>query len=90
MGNPLLLESARWQNSHRRIKALLAQSFTLITQACETYLVLQDKPEPLRTSLALLIHAPVASMADVRKRVKQLRHAIAAGERRTVPPTLIG
>lgn len=90
MGNPLLLESARWQNSHRRIKALLAQSFTLITQACETYLVLQDKPEPLRTSLALLIDAPVESMADVRKRVKQLRHAIAAGERQSVPPTLIG
>ncbi len=90
MGNPLLLESARWQNSHRRIKALLAQSFTLITQACETYLVLQDKTEPLRTSLALLIEAPVTSMADVRKRVKQLRHAIAAGERKTVPPTLIG
>ncbi|MCW2475544.1 p-hydroxybenzoic acid efflux pump subunit AaeB [Candidatus Symbiopectobacterium sp. NZEC151] len=90
MGNPLLLESARWQNSHRRINALLAQSFTLITQACETYLVLQDKPEPLRTSLALLIDAPVDSMADVRKRVKQLRHAIAAGERKTVPPTLIG
>ncbi|WP_440867448.1 p-hydroxybenzoic acid efflux pump subunit AaeB [Symbiopectobacterium purcellii] len=90
MGNPLLLESASWQNSHRRIKALLAQSFTLITQACETYLVLQDKPEPLRTSLAMLIDAPVDSMVDVRKRVKQLRHAIAAGERKTVPPTLIG
>lgn len=90
MRSQLMFESARWQNSHRRIKALLAQSFTLITQACETYLVMQDKPEPLRTSLALLIDAPVESMADVRKRVKQLRHAIAAGERQSVPPTLIG
>ncbi|MGL9735746.1 MAG: hypothetical protein ACR5LF_09160 [Symbiopectobacterium sp.] len=42
IGNPLLLESARWQNTHRRIKALLAQSFTLITQECETYMMLQD------------------------------------------------
>lgn len=91
MRSQLMLESARWQNSHRRIKALLAQSFTLITQACETYLVLQqDKPEPLKSSLKLLIDAPVESMADVHKRVKQLRHAIAAGEREGVPLTLIG
>ncbi|MGL9735747.1 MAG: hypothetical protein ACR5LF_09165 [Symbiopectobacterium sp.] len=52
--------------------------------------MLQDKPEPFRTSLALLIDAPVVLMADVRKRVKQLRHAIAACERSTVPLALIG
>lgn len=92
MRSQLMLESARWQNSHRRIKALLAQSFTLITQACETYLVLQqdDEPQPLKSSLKVLIDAPVESMADVHKRVKLLRHALAAGERQDVPPTLIG
>lgn len=90
MCSHLVLESARWQNSRQRIKALLAQSFALITHAYETYLALQDTDTPLRSSLKVLIDAPVDSVADVRQRMKLLRYAIAAEERRQMPSAVVG
>lgn len=88
MHSSLMLESSRWQNSHRRLTSLHTQSLTMITQACETYLMLQDTPTPVKSSLRLVLDQPVESFRDVHCRVKALRHLIAA-DSRDVPPTLI-
>ncbi|MEH2920751.1 p-hydroxybenzoic acid efflux pump subunit AaeB [Samsonia erythrinae] len=89
MRSSLMMESSRWQNSNRRLTSLHTQSLTMITQACETYLVLQDVPTHVRSSLKLVLDQPVESFRDVHCRLKALRHLIAA-DSRGVPPTLIG
>ncbi|WP_409160301.1 p-hydroxybenzoic acid efflux pump subunit AaeB [Pectobacterium sp. B2J-2] len=88
MHNSLMLESSRWQNSNRRLTSLHTQSLTMITQACETYLMLQDAPTPVKSSLKLVLDQPVESFRDVHCRVKALRHLIVA-DSRNVPPTLV-
>lgn len=88
MRSSLMLESSRWQNSNRRLTSLHTQSLTMITQACETYLILQDAPTPVKSSLKLVLDQPVESFRDVHCRVKALRHLIAA-DSRDVPPMLL-
>ncbi|KHN54231.1 p-hydroxybenzoic acid efflux pump subunit AaeB [Pectobacterium fontis] len=88
MRSSLMLESSRWQNSNRRLTSLHTQSLTMITQACETYLMLQDASPPVKSSLTRVLDQPVESFRDVHCRVKALRHLMAA-DSRDVPPTLV-
>lgn len=88
MRNHLMMESSRWQNSNHRLKSMHTQSLALITQACETYLVLQDNPSWGKSSLQWIIDQPVESMQDVHRRLKSLRHLIAASHRQAIPPTV--
>ncbi|MEQ9862210.1 p-hydroxybenzoic acid efflux pump subunit AaeB [Pectobacterium cacticida] len=89
MRSNLMLESSRWQNSNRRLISLHTQSLTMITQACEAYLILRDEPTPIKSSLKLILDRPVESLRDVHCRLKALRQLIAA-DSRDVPPMLIG
>ncbi|PWD62610.1 p-hydroxybenzoic acid efflux pump subunit AaeB [Pectobacterium parmentieri] len=88
MRSNLMMESSRWQNSNRRLTSLHTQSLTMITQACETYLTLQDVPTHVKSSLKQVLDPPVESFGDVHHHVKALRHLIAA-DSRDVPPTLV-
>lgn len=58
MRNNLMMESSRWQKVNRRVKALHTLSLTLITQACETYLILLNHPDALKESLREQLMVP--------------------------------
>ncbi len=45
MRSNLNMESSRWAKANRRLRALNTLSLTLITQACETYLIQNTRPE---------------------------------------------
>ncbi|MCL2898118.1 p-hydroxybenzoic acid efflux pump subunit AaeB [Brenneria tiliae] len=88
MRTHLMMESSRWQNGSRRLKAMHTQSLALITQSCETYLILQDHASWVKGSLKWIIDQPVESMRDVHQRLKTLRYLIAASHSRAIPPTV--
>ncbi|MFC3394080.1 p-hydroxybenzoic acid efflux pump subunit AaeB [Brenneria rubrifaciens] len=88
MRSYLMMESSRWQNSNRRLKSMHTQSLALITQACETYLILQDHPSWMKGSLKWVIDQPVESMRDVHQRLKSLRHLMVASDSQAIPPTV--
>ncbi|PWC20280.1 p-hydroxybenzoic acid efflux pump subunit AaeB [Brenneria roseae subsp. roseae] len=90
MRNHLMMESSRWQNSNRRLKAMHTQSLALITQSCETYLILQDNPSWVKGSLKWVIDQPVESMQDIHRRLKSLRRLIVASHSQDMPPTVSG
>lgn len=90
MRNHLMMESSRWQNSNRRLKAMHTQSLALITQSCETYLILQDNPSWVKGSLKWVIDQPVESMQDIHQRLKSLRRLIVASHSQDMPPTVSG
>ncbi|PWC13090.1 p-hydroxybenzoic acid efflux pump subunit AaeB [Brenneria roseae subsp. americana] len=90
MRNHLMMESSRWQNSNRRLKAMHTQSLALITQSCETYLILQDNPSWVKGSLKWVIEQPVESMQDIHRRLKSLRRLIVASHSQDMPPTVSG
>lgn len=90
MRNHLMMESSRWQNSNRRLKAMHTQSLALITQSCETYLILQDNPSWVKGSLKWVIDQPVESMQDIHRHLKSLRRLIVASHSQDMPPTVSG
>jgi len=77
MRGSLMMESSRWQRVNRRLKALHSMSLSLITQACETYLIMQTTPELVPVEIKRLFDEPVADLHDVRKKMKQLRQIVA-------------
>ncbi|OAT16189.1 fusaric acid resistance protein [Buttiauxella noackiae ATCC 51607] len=84
MRTNLNIESARWGRANRRLKAINTISLTLITQACETYLIQNTRPEFVTPEFRALFEAPVETAADVHKQVKVIRKFISyAGEKNT-------
>ncbi|MFB0711269.1 p-hydroxybenzoic acid efflux pump subunit AaeB [Buttiauxella noackiae] len=84
MRTNLNIESARWGRANRRLKAINTISLTLITQACETYLIQNTRPEFVTPEFRALFEAPVETAADVHKQMKVIRKFISyAGEKNT-------
>lgn len=79
MRSNLMMESSHWQNTNRRMKALNTLSLTLITQACETFLILNSRPEYIPAQYRLFFEKPVETLADVHRQVKIMRRVLAAG-----------
>ncbi|VFS09573.1 p-hydroxybenzoic acid efflux subunit AaeB [Enterobacter cancerogenus] len=52
MRSNLNMESSRWSRANRRLKAINTVALTLITQACETYLIQNTRPEVVTTPSA--------------------------------------
>ena len=75
MRNNLMMESSRWQKVNRRVKALHTLSLTLITRACETYLILLNHPDALQASLREQLMVPAENPQEIHKRMKLLRGA---------------
>ena len=88
MRSNLMMESSHWTRCNRRLRAMNTLSLTLITQACETYLILQTHPEFVNTQLLLLFNEPVVTVPDIHKRMKLMRQVIADTPARRTPHTL--
>ncbi len=73
MRTSLMMESSRWQRVNRRLKALHSLSLSMITQACETFIIMQTTPELVPEEIRLLVNEPVEDQDDVRQVLKRLR-----------------
>ncbi|TNV19914.1 p-hydroxybenzoic acid efflux pump subunit AaeB [Buttiauxella sp. B2] len=84
MRTNLKIESSRWGRANRRLKAINTLSLTLITQACETFLIQNTRPEYVTPEFRKLFEMPVETATDVHKQMKVIRKMIAyAGEKNT-------
>lgn len=88
MRSQLMMESARWQRVSRRLHMLNTLSLTLITQAAETFLVQNSRPDYIAPQYRLLLDREVNDVNDVRKRLKVLRRVITASSSKSLPLTL--
>lgn len=84
----LNMESARWAKANRRLKAINTLSLTLITQACETFLIQNTRPEYVPPELREFFTAEVDTADDVYKRMKVLRRVISAMGEKATPVTI--
>lgn len=87
MRSQLMIESSRWQNTSRRLQMLNTMSLTMITQAAETFLIQNSRPDYIATQYRVLMEKEAATAEDVHKRMKALRRLIAVSSK-TVPETL--
>lgn len=88
MRSNLNMESSRWARANRRLKALNTVSLTLITQACETYLIQNTRPEVVTDTFRELFAEPVETVQDVHKQLKRMRRVIAWTGERDTPVTI--
>ncbi len=58
---------------NRRLKAINTISLTLITQACETYLIQNSRPEMVTDDYRELFAEPVDTVQDVHRQLKRMR-----------------
>ncbi|ANI30287.1 p-hydroxybenzoic acid efflux subunit AaeB [Yersinia entomophaga] len=88
MRSYLMMESSRWQRCDRRLQALHGQSLAMITQACETYLILINHPDYLTDELKALLSTPADNCGDIHKQMKVLRQHFAGSHSSAVPLTI--
>jgi p-hydroxybenzoic acid efflux pump subunit AaeB len=88
MRGNLNIESSRWNRANRRLKAINSLSLTLITQACETFLIQNTRPEYMTPEFRMLFELPVETAADVHKQVKVIRRAISYTGDKNTPATI--
>lgn len=87
MRSQLMMESSRWKNSHRRLQMLNTLSLTLITQAAETFLIQNSRPDYIPPQYRLMVEKPASTVEEVHKRMKVMRRVIGASGKST-PVTL--
>lgn len=88
MRTNLKVESSRWARANRRLKALNSVSLTMITQACETWLIQDSRPEAIAPEYRELFAEPVETAADVHKRLKFMRRVMAWTGEHDTPVTI--
>lgn len=88
MRTNLKIESSRWARANRRLKALNTVSLTMITQACETWLIQNSRPEAIAPEYRDLFAEPVETAADVHKRLKFMRRVMAWTGEHDTPVTI--
>jgi len=88
MRSQLMMESSRWNNSNRRLQMLNTLSLTLITQAAETFLIQNARPDYIPPQYRLLIEKEATTVEEVHKRMKVMRRVIGASGK-TTPVTLV-
>ena len=88
MRSNLKIESSRWGQANRRLKAINTLSLTLITQAGETYLIQNTRPEFVTPEFKMLFEMPVETPADVHKQLKMLRRFISSSGEKHTPVTI--
>ncbi|WP_288476183.1 p-hydroxybenzoic acid efflux pump subunit AaeB [uncultured Pantoea sp.] len=87
MRSQLMMESSRWKNSHRRLQMLNTLSLTLITQAAETFLIQNSRPDYIPPQYRLMVEKPATTVEEVHKRMKVMRRVMGASGK-TTPVTL--
>ncbi|WP_145501587.1 p-hydroxybenzoic acid efflux pump subunit AaeB [Yersinia similis] len=88
MRSYLMMESSRWQRCNHRLRALHTESLALITQACETYLVMTNHPEVISAELKTMLCEPAQTPAEIHQQMKKLRQFIAASHSEAIPHTI--
>ncbi|MDR7343598.1 p-hydroxybenzoic acid efflux pump subunit AaeB [Pantoea alhagi] len=89
MRSQLNMESSRWQRANRRLKGMHTLSLTLITQAAETFLIQNSRPEYIPPQYRLLLEKEVTSLSELHKHLKNLRRVISASGSKSTPITLV-
>ncbi|AMG59951.1 p-hydroxybenzoic acid efflux pump subunit AaeB [Pantoea vagans] len=87
MRSQLMMESSRWKNSNRRLQMLNTLSLTLITQAAETFLIQNSRPDYIPPQYRLMVEKPALTVEEVHKRMKVMRRVIGVSGKST-PVTL--
>lgn len=87
MRSQLMMESSRWKNSNRRLQMLNTLSLTLITQAAETFLIQNSRPDYIPPQYRLMVEKPASTVEKVHKRMKVMRRVMGASGKST-PVTL--
>ena len=88
MRTNLNMESSRWTRANRRLKVINTLSLTLITQACETWLMQQARPESVSDTFRELFSTPVETVQDVHKQLKRMRRVLAWTGEHDTPITI--
>ena len=88
MRSQLMMESSRWKNSHRRLQMLNTLSLTLITQAAETFLIQNSRPDYIPPQYRLMVEKPATTVEEVHKRMKVMRRVMGASGKTT--PVMLG
>ena len=88
MRSNLHMESSRWARANRRLKALNTLSLTLITQACETYLIQNTRPDLITAEWREMFEMPVETVQDVHKQLKRMRRILSWTGQHDTPITL--
>lgn len=88
MRNNLKIESAHWSRANRRLKGLNTVSLALITQACETFLIQNTRPEFVTPEFRELFDAPVETAADVHQQLKLIRKVMSFSGEKYTPVTI--
>lgn len=83
-----MMEPSRWQRCNHRLRALHTESLALITQACETYLVMTNHPEVISAELKTMLCEPAQTPAEIHQQMKKLRQFIAASHSEAIPHTI--
>ena len=89
MRSQLRMESSRWQRATRRLKGMHTLSLTLITQAAETFLIQNSRPEYIPSHYRMLLEKDVENLGDLHKHLKNLRRVISAAGGKNTPVTLV-
>lgn len=90
MRSNLNMESSRWSRANRRLKALNTLSLTMITQACETYIMQNTRPEMVTDGYRELFDEPVETVQDVHRQLKRMRRVLAWTGEHGTPVAIYG
>ena len=88
MRSNLNMESSRWAKATRRLKAINTLSLTLITQACETYLIQNTRPEAVAPAWREMFDQPVETAQDVHRQLKRMRRILSWTGQHDIPVTI--
>ncbi|ADP11147.1 p-hydroxybenzoic acid efflux subunit AaeB [Erwinia sp. Ejp617] len=88
MRTHLMMEAGRWHKIDPRLQVLNTLSLTLITQACETFLIQNNHPEYVPPQFQLLFRKPAENVADIHQRMKTMRRVITASGTKNTPTTI--
>ena len=88
MRSNLIMESSRWAKANQRLKAINTLSLTLITQACETYLIQNSRPEMVTDDYRELFAEPVETVQDVHQQLKRMRRFLTWKGEHNTPVTI--
>lgn len=88
MRGNLIMESSRWAKVNQRLKAINTLSLTLITQACETYLIQNTRPEMVTDDYRELFAEPVETVQDVHRQLKRMRRFLTWKGEHNTPVTI--
>lgn len=88
MRSHLMMESGRWQKVDRRMRALNTLALTLITQACETFLIQNTRQQYVPPQFHVFFEKPVENVSDIHKRMKIMRRVITSSGSKNTPVTI--